>query len=101
MTDLCYRIRFAPPLVIEETDLHNAIKIIEQSLNDLDEVSLCFSPYSLSHYNFSSSLFLARTLLRRKSQLWTSDYGAASGSALIHIILLYTVGSPAARIKFG
>jgi len=40
--DLCHRIRFAPPLVIEETDLHHAIKIIEQSLMDLDEVSLCF-----------------------------------------------------------
>ena len=39
---LCHRIRFAPPLVIEETDLHNAIKIIEQSLKDLDEVGLCF-----------------------------------------------------------
>ena len=40
LTGLSHRIRFAPPLVIEESDLHNAIKIIEQSLRDLDEVSL-------------------------------------------------------------
>lgn len=40
LTGLRSRIRFAPPLVIEETDLYNAINIIEQSLKDLDEVSL-------------------------------------------------------------
>lgn len=42
LTDLSYRIRFAPPLVIEESDLRDAIKIIEQSLRDLDEVSFFF-----------------------------------------------------------
>lgn len=32
-------IRFAPPLVIEKADLDKAIKIIEESLNELDTVS--------------------------------------------------------------
>ncbi len=53
LTGLCSRIRFAPPLVIEESDLYNAIKIIEQSLKDLDEVSLCFhTTQSISSMQF-------------------------------------------------
>lgn len=34
----CIRIRFAPPLVISEEDLMKAVRIIEQSLQDLDKV---------------------------------------------------------------
>jgi hypothetical protein len=36
-------IRFAPPLVIEESDLRKGISIIEESLRELDEVSIPFS----------------------------------------------------------
>lgn len=32
-------IRFAPPLVIEEEDLLKAIKLIEESLSEIDTVS--------------------------------------------------------------
>lgn len=35
---MVYSIRFAPPLVIEEEDLLNAVKIIGESLIDLDKV---------------------------------------------------------------
>lgn len=34
-----FRIRFAPPLVIEEADLHKSVKIIGEALSDLDLVS--------------------------------------------------------------
>jgi acetylornithine/succinyldiaminopimelate/putrescine aminotransferase len=36
---MCCRIRFAPPLVIEEADLRRAIDIIAKALKDFDEVS--------------------------------------------------------------
>ena len=37
--DNYYSIRFAPPLVIEEEDLLKAIKLIEESLVEIDTVS--------------------------------------------------------------
>jgi hypothetical protein len=37
--DLYHSIRFAPPLVIEEEDLLKAIKLIEESLVEIDTVS--------------------------------------------------------------
>ena len=36
-----FRIRFAPPLVIEEDDLRRVIRTIGQCLEDIDVVSLC------------------------------------------------------------
>jgi len=36
---LYHSIRFAPPLVIEEEDLLKAIKLIEESLVEIDTVS--------------------------------------------------------------
>ena len=102
LTGVYSRIRFAPPLVIEETDLRNAIKIIEQSLKDLDEVSLVFTLLRVfSHCSFSSNSSLARTLLRRRSQSWTNDYEPASrlstsplhASALIRKYILYIIVS--------
>jgi acetylornithine/succinyldiaminopimelate/putrescine aminotransferase len=36
------RIRFAPPLVISEEDLMNAVDIIRRCLEDLDTVSFSF-----------------------------------------------------------
>ena len=55
LTDFSCRIRFAPPLVIEESDLQNAIKIIEQSLQDLDEVRV---PFFCAVRNISSQFQL-------------------------------------------
>ena len=39
--------RFAPPLVIEEADLQEAVKIIGECLADLNEVSNIPRPYAL------------------------------------------------------
>lgn len=53
------RIRFAPPLVIEEADLKKAINIIGECLNDLDTVS----SHSLLELNLLISIVLIRDFL--------------------------------------
>ena len=45
---LFFSIRFSPPLVISDEEMHKAIKIIGACLNDLDKVR----PVSLSHFTF-------------------------------------------------
>jgi ornithine--oxo-acid transaminase len=56
---LYHSIRFAPPLVIEEEDLLKAIKLIEESLVEIDTVSLRYAAIKPS----SSSNMLMRCRL--------------------------------------
>jgi ornithine--oxo-acid transaminase len=42
-------LRFAPPLVIEETDLLQAVDVFEQSLKKLTPVRLANKPNEFSH----------------------------------------------------
>lgn len=60
------RIRFAPPLVIEEADLQKSIKIIGEALNDLDLVSTRFyrSSDDLGSWFHRSIISLARSRVR-------------------------------------
>jgi hypothetical protein len=46
--DFYHSIRFAPPLVIEEEDLLKAIKLIEESLVEIDTVSSRYAAIKLS-----------------------------------------------------
>ena len=45
---LFFSIRFSPPLVISDEEMHKAIKIIGACLNDLDKVR----PVSIPHFTF-------------------------------------------------
>jgi hypothetical protein len=79
-----HSIRFAPPLVIEESDLRKGISIIEESLRELDEVSITFLDFGSFPYRgpFHSSLTVFQGTKERRrepSSAWRIKAEPAAG----------------------